>query len=290
MSDLTLDCNYTGGAYTYHGLGLVGTSNTVRRVKVIHMARASLANSESWGIIITASPVPDSEGNVIEDCEVSQFAGGSGCSAVSFNGGVTNAISGIIRNNRIRLAPTNGAAINGSWTHDCLIEGNYIDGAQDGIYGDTGTSTDITVIRNTLRNCTHAISYHTAFRQNITIASNTIEIASRPVQVYPTAFYFNPNASYKNIIIRGNHVRNHGAPEATPRFLNACNISGLVVAGNTVDRSFTNILSGCKGVAMYDNFDLTGKLLTNIHQRASPNAASGTVVSNRVIYDGAVHR
>jgi hypothetical protein len=105
ISDLTCDCNYTSGAYTYHGVGLDGTGNVVRRVKVIHCAKYNAANSEAWGIVLANGSVVDSTGNLIEDCEVSHFAGGGGAgsdaiSAISFNG---PCMSGIIRGNHVVL-------------------------------------------------------------------------------------------------------------------------------------------------------------------------------------------
>src|ERR1051326_4865647 len=41
VADLTVDCNYTSGTYTYHGVGLWGTRNAERRVKVNNAAQAS---------------------------------------------------------------------------------------------------------------------------------------------------------------------------------------------------------------------------------------------------------
>src|SRR6202012_2665498 len=52
ISDLTCDCNYTSGSYTYHGIMLYGTDHAIRRVKLNHLVKMRSSNSESWGIFI----------------------------------------------------------------------------------------------------------------------------------------------------------------------------------------------------------------------------------------------
>ena len=81
VSDLTCDCNYAPGepVTTPAGVDLDGTFNAVRRVKVIHAAFNG-GTSEGWGIVLQNFQIPSSIGNIIEECEVSQFAGGGGMS------------------------------------------------------------------------------------------------------------------------------------------------------------------------------------------------------------------
>jgi hypothetical protein len=111
ISDLTLNCEGTSsGNTTYGGLQLYGDRMAVRRVKVVNLVGYT---SESFGIGINASAgaqVMDSQGNIIEECEVSNFVAETSeasCSAITLDAGgtTTSAISGIIRNNRVFLSP-----------------------------------------------------------------------------------------------------------------------------------------------------------------------------------------
>jgi len=291
VSDLTADCNYTSGSATYHGVSLAGTRNAVRRVKVIntHYSVAG-GNSEAWGISVSGgfNTLFNSDGNIIEECEVSSHQGGA-ISAIAMNGnsGPTYWVSGIIRNNRVFLPAGSNVCcgyfgINGAYTYNWLIEGNYVEGGSHGLYGDTGGYTNIVVAHNTFKNCFYGVGLQGTIRQNMTFAFNTIELNPNPyVYNAATAFEFYGNGYYTNIVIVGNHVGLNSAPVAGPvyYFLLDYNVSGLMVANNTVDSTFYNYVSGCSGINVYNNVDLKGNHLATINQVEPPNALTRTTVN-----------
>ena len=254
VSDLTLDCHYIpgiSGQVTYLGLDLNGTRLTARRVKVVNLVYLDkTVNSEAWGIDFNSFyTVPfNSEGNLIEDCEVSNFIAGSSCSAIALNGGSN---SGIMRNNRVFLQVTNLplVAFNGGDMHDVLIEGNYVNGAGTGFYGDAGGYTNVVVAHNTFKNCVYGVHLGGFPRQNLIFCYNTFTIPPSG----GAAFWFNSETSFTNVIITGNEVRFDGQPVPGSLFLDANNISGLLVNHNTVDPRLTNTISGCTGVEMDGN-------------------------------------
>jgi hypothetical protein len=302
VSDLTVDGNAgaISGKNKLNGVYLCGTRHAIRRVKAINLS-AEGAGYEAFGIVISATAdgeaTVNSDGNIIEECEVSQFqASGSSraISAISFNG--LGPISGIIRNNRVFLNgnPTNNAeqAINGAWSHDVLIEGNYIDGAFNGYYGDTGGCTNIIIAHNTFRNCYSAVSLSNSKRKNITIAFNNITLPPTG----PVAFNLwngsDPTVAITNVLIMGNTIDNSGQSGSTSYLIAAADITGLVIANNTVDPIIaanqaaqgTNTFINNANVSMYNNYDLYGNFLTNLNQVASPNGVTRrTVTSNHTI-------
>jgi hypothetical protein len=302
VSDLTLDDNGSAvlGKAKLSGIYLCGTRHAIRRVKVINAT--SSGGAESFGIVIAdtanGNATVNSDGNIIEECEVSQFIPGSGgCSAISFNG--NGPTSGTIRNNRVFLTlnpqPSGGLiAINGSAIHDVLVEGNYVDGANVGYYGDTDGSTNVIVVHNTFRNCMGGVSLMNNVRQNITFAYNTILLSTNnPVLAIGIDILGEWNgisARATNINIIGNMVGWAGqpAPGRSGWFLSLDCITGLIVANNTVDGTLmsgaaTNqIGSQIVNGIFYNNYDLMGNFLTTLNQVASPNG----VTRRTVMYPG----
>jgi len=282
VSDLTVDANYISGNYTYYGVVLNGTHCTIARVKAINLAYFDTSvNSESWGIIIQSygyGSTIQSEGNLIEDCEVSQFQGG-GISAIAFNGSPTNSISGIMRGNRVYL-PTSEAfsyrAFNGAWTQNWLVEDNFVHGGSVGFYGDTGNYLNVVVAHNLFENCYYGVEIGGGIRKNLTFAFNTILLNPGMNTYYHNdAFYFciASGFAYTNIIISGNSVDFAGATISgmTYNFLDANTVSGLTVGKNTVNSVLVNHFSGCNAIKIQKNFDLNGNILTNFDQGISNN-------------------
>ena len=254
VSDLTLDCHYVPGVsgnVTYIGLDLNGTRLTARRVKAVNLVYLDKkVNSEAWGIGFNSFYTVsfNSEGNLIEDCVVSNFIAGTACSAFALNGGC---ISGIMRNNRVFLRPSNLPliAFNGANMHDVLVEGNYVNGAAIGFYGDTGGYTNVVVAHNTFKNCVYGVHLLYVPRQNLIFCYNTITIP-------PTggaAFWFDSNTSFTNVIITGNEVGFEGPSVPGSLFLDLNNITGLVVNNNTAEPNLTSRISGCTGVQINGN-------------------------------------
>ena len=269
ISDLTCDGNYTSGSYTYCGVSLVGTENAVRRVKVINLAKFG-GSSESFGIALGNESLSDSEGNIIEECEVSHFAGGTGgISAICLNGATPGyGISGIIRNNRVFLPfePMSGFAFNGSWMHDSLIEGNYVNGADDAFYGDTGGSTNVIIAHNIFRNVGHGVSLNGQVRNNITIAFNSISLTNPPGYnlIYAFGTWTPSNSIFTNITIIGNNVENHGVcPYMDALYI--YNATGIIFIDNKIDPSLTNFLGNCTGVNIDNNYDLIGNYRSDMN-------------------------
>ena len=263
VADLTLDGNYSpaSGAISIGGVELDGNGGfIVRRVKVVNVAWADPIR-EVVGITFTTGGADHSDGNIIEECEVYSAPGapGPGCDGLAFNGGPNNWMSGIMRNNRI---VTPGIGCGGAWMRNTLIEGNYFEGATSGLYGDTGGYTNIMVAHNVFENCTYPVMIVAVPRQNLTFCFNTITLPSTG----GAAFWFYSNGSYTNIVIIGNNVGyNHPwQPNRGGYFLWANNITGLVVANNTVDPDLSSPFSGCTGVNMYFNYDLQGNLRTDL--------------------------
>jgi hypothetical protein len=268
VSDLTCDCNYTYGDVTYCGVGLDGTDNAVRRVRVMNEAFSLSHNSECWGVVISNLQLPTSVSNIIEECEVGPLAYGTGISAVSLMAGAnTEYISGIVRNNRIFLTTNSiGAqiAINGAWNADTLIEGNYVDGADSGFVRDTGGSTNIIFAHNVFKHVFQGFVFWNYKSQNLTFTDNKVLLSS--AGSYFSAGFGFPDGSYQtNIVIKGNDVGFDGIPIRNDvYFLCASNVVGLTVTNNRVDFRMKNRVSA-SDTEMYDNHDQYGNYLTRLN-------------------------
>jgi hypothetical protein len=270
VSDLTCDGNYqgqNGAAITCHGATLFGTHNAIRRVKVVNLAKYG-GNSEAWGIVLNENNIGDSTGNFIEDCEVTGFQGGlpgQGISAFSLNANPDHPISGVLRNNRVFLQPDvyhPEMAFNNNDSHDCVYQGNYVDGATFGFYGDTGSSTNVSVVGNTFKNVIEGVSLSNARRLSMTFSQNKILLATNNVSM---TIAFNIQETWvTNISIIGNTVSwNTPPPDGSLAcFLNLSHVSGLRVTDNQVEGTFTNhfwnniIATNCVAAK---NHDLNGR-------------------------------
>jgi len=290
VSDLTADGNYISGVYSYFGVELSGTKLTVSGVKAINLAFFDTsAGTEAWGIGCNSfgyGSTLQSEGNLIEDCEVSQFQGGSAITAIFFDGSPSNSISGIMRDNRVYLpsVPFSYLAFNGTYAHDWLVEGNYVHGGGTAFYGDTGSYSNVVVAHNFFENCYDGVDLMNGNRNNLTFAFNTILLNAGANQYYHNDAFFFYTASgftYTNIVITGNIVNVAGSPVVgmTYNFLNADTVGGLTVANNTVNSLMSDQFSSCNAVNLYNNFDLNGKILNNINQVEPPNGTTRTSVT-----------
>jgi hypothetical protein len=266
VSDLTVDCNYTGQAESHHGVGLDGTENAIRRVKVENPGYYPGSSTEAWGIDLVNSSLPYSAGNIIEECEVNPLAGGHNITAISLDAGINTPISGIMRNNRVFLTPDpDGAqiAFDCSWATDCQVEDNYVDGADGGFVTDTGGSTNIIFAHNIFKDVYAGFVFWAYHHQNLTFAFNKISLC--PTNSYfSTAFGFPDGTTHTNITIIGNDVGWDGIPSRSAYFLYVTNITGLTVADNTVDSNLYNYIS-VSGLNMYNNYDLYGNQLPDLN-------------------------
>ena len=133
VADLTCDCNYISGSYSYGGVMLAGTRHTIRRVKLINAANMGRA-VEAWGLIIVNWTLDHSDGNTIEECEVTGFDHAkpeSDLCAIGFisTSGVSVPV-GILRNNHIFATDSETSMVFGLIAQSGdIVEDNYVDGA-----------------------------------------------------------------------------------------------------------------------------------------------------------------
>ncbi len=279
VSDVTLDCNFNAQTIIANGVVLYGSHQAVRNVKVIN---SGTPGNEAFGIVVNGGGWGNtnaSGGNFIEGCEVSGFAGGHNISAIVFSSDTQ--ISGIIRNNRVFLAPDligGQIAINGANLNNVLIEGNYVNGARNGFYDDSGGNANVIVVHNTFKNCLDEVFVRNVVGQNLTFAFNTFMLATNTAYS-PSVFQFYANASYTNITICGNNVQLNNKPAGLSYFVIANNVTGLMINNNTVDSALTNQFIGCTLTSVYNNYDLYGNFLTNLNQVASPNGVTRKTVT-----------
>jgi len=285
VSDLTVDCNYSSGNVTYSGVNLYGTRHTVSRVKVVNASGGTgeafqiAIGSSNWGIDL------NSEGNIIEECEVSSFHGGF-CSAIACNGGPTSWISGVVRHNRIFLAPAFPTAsefqiaINGANAINYLVEGNYVNGATAAFYGDTGTYTNLTVANNFFINVYSGVSIAGGgVRKNMSFQNNHIEITNNTS--YSTyGILLNGGPICTNVSVSGNSVQYAwGGTGALGIGIYAATVLGLTAANNTVDSALANYFVNCTNYYAYNNLDLAGNLLTDFNQVEPANGVVRRIVT-----------
>ena len=277
IADLTLDCNWQGGGYTYGGVSINGTGNAVRRVRVIHCGYTAGVNSEAFGIGLGNNDLPMSQGNIIEDCEVSEFSGGPGITAIVMCGSPTNYMTGTIRNNVVILpasSSVDGFGINGSWVSDVVVEGNYIYGALHGIYADTGGWRGTRIINNTLRNCFNGVSLFPVDESldNLTVAFNKIDLLA--TNNYMGAAFDFYGCVWTNIFIFGNTVDFYNTGSSPDFLVAASDVTGLVLEKNFVDSQLANnqlttpYFTNVTKLTIDDNYDLFGNPLSDLNTSA----------------------
>ena len=172
--------------------------------------------------------------------------------------------SGIIRNNFITQSGKN--AIYGIYvgTHDVVVEGNILNGVMLGSHYDSGYGiTNVTIVNNQFINCNTAIDWENGVVQDVTIANNNIVLTNTTGKTSSTvqAFFFHPAPSaFYNVAIRDNSVRVAGK-FPNQRFILAYNSHGILITNNRVDAALPSYFSGCTGITMMDNYDLTGNPL-----------------------------
>ncbi len=294
VSDMTLDCNYTSGSYTYAGVALFGSRHAIRRVRVVNAVglSGSAPNPECFPISINATPGYNSEGNVIEECEVSQFKGGL-YSAIALDGssygGTTNWISGTMSRNTILMNAGFGQAINGAWMVNSVISDNYVSlfGSTTGFYGDTGHYTNVVVANNTFRGCLYGVLMQTAsglssnYRENISFIYNNFDVTNAA----GTAFSLGGSGSvFRNITIKGNNIRYFdGGSGSGGHVIDANNLTGLTMSENHVDATMGSLFTSCTNLNISDNYDMYGNRLNGlIYKKMTPFTVSYTAIDGKV--------
>ena len=264
VSDLTLDCNYQPGTLTtLNGISLVGSGNTIERVKLINAASFTSARTnyfEAWGIIIGAWPFNDACGNRIENCVVSGYKCNFGNNLSAL--GLLENSSGIIAHNFITQDGTNYVFGIYPGSHDSVVDGNILQNVVVGSHYDSGTgATNDTFINNKFINCSCAIDWYGACFQDNTFQNNSISLTNDGSGRFSTeAFFFHPEPSvFKNITIFGNTVRVAGTNHfPNQRFILAYNAHGLLIQNNRVDAHLPSLFVHHSGIVMNNNYDLDG--------------------------------
>jgi hypothetical protein len=282
IADLTCDANYTSGTNTVHGVALAGSKNAVRRVKVInlHYKSPHPQQSESWGIVIGShwSANQPSEGNVIEECEVSQIHG-DGTSGIVMIGKPAGAPTyGVVRNNRVLFNKRHQAI----GISNCLLEGNYVEGAGVGVYVDTADGqTNSIIANNTFKDVTFGV-YSRVYRNNMIVANNTITLSTNTSAQVGIFFQVeSAEAVFTNMMIIGNTVDYDGAPPSPP---NSYSVQFNQVTGGHLTENIFNpglgvLFTNSTGINIYNNFDPRGNFLTNMNQLEPPNGLTRTTLN-----------
>jgi hypothetical protein len=184
VQDLTVDCNHSAignQKSTETGVGLQGAGHAIRRVTVQNVAGKGY---EGFPIGIGANAV-NSWYNVIEDCTITGWHGGTGGS-ITISNNVNNLeppltyTSGIVRRNRVV-----GTQIGyGGWgMKGVIFEDNLAEGCAYGSNIDSVRNPQVTFRNNRFLACRN---YGMVFAncENILIESNTVTLSAPGTAIY----------------------------------------------------------------------------------------------------------
>ena len=283
VSDLTVDAQ---GSLTFlgkvQGVGLWGNYCTISHVKVINTSGHLATGEECFSIDIGLGNLNNNSwtniGNTISDCIIYADSSVSSYTSAILANGTT-----IVRNNKIYCTPPTSSpslylfqGLTGGGFKNSLFEGNYIYGAGNGFYSDTGSMTNLNIINNFFDNVINGIFYPPV--PNPSYAIDGLMIRNNFIEENTNYFssarlligIINSGASqWRRISIIGNSLRfrdNHGfIPEGNQAAFGILstinsNITGVQIIGNVVDKAFYNALQG-EGYYISGNVDLDGALL-----------------------------
>jgi hypothetical protein len=249
------------GTTNCEGIWLTGDHLVIRRVKVINLTSQ---NAEIFPIRIeggrglSGGNVATSEGNIIEGCEVN-LPNITWVSAICLSGNATHYATGAVRNNRVVLGacrPQPLAAFNCGYDHDLVIEGNYVEGGNWGVYAEASFA-NLMIHHNTFRNITAGVYLYINGSTNVICAFNSFELGASRGDAY--AFFFRHPYSFRNIQFIGNTIQFSGAPPSGKSFaLSAASANGVSFLNNIMDRRLLLATAGSTGVKVYNNSDLVG--------------------------------
>ena len=184
VQDLTVDCNHSAignEKSSETGVNLQGTGHTIRRVTVRNVAGKGY---EGFPIGIGANAV-NSWYNLIEDCTITDWHGGTGGS-ITISNNVNNLkppftyTSGIVRRNRVV-----GTQIGyGGWgMKGVIFEDNLAEGCSYGSNIDSVRNPQVTFRNNRFLECR---SYGMVFAncENILIENNTVTLTASGPAIY----------------------------------------------------------------------------------------------------------
>jgi hypothetical protein len=275
--------NYPAGDYaSIDGITLFGSYNTVNNVRVINLAAYAPTNGykEAWGI--TINPYHGSDHNLIENCEVSHFTATNSCnlSAITIWG------SGVITGNTvIQEEPCDttygieelSGSISGNITVGCSIF-SYMDNGNNNI-------NNLSVSNNSILYGQFGIVWMNVSESNVKISNNFFVMSNCTSLWAPYNFIscvvLTPHNSggvtnFYNVQFSGNMVENVSSNALELSLFNAAGGIGLDISGNAIESCFSNILTGCAGVAISGNYELNGNYLA-VTGTAGDNGAVAAV-------------
>ena len=273
ISDLTADANSDPSTSVGHnGIEITGTQNAIRRVKVID--NWSDGSEEILGIALGNDNLPDSTGNVIEECVVSNYLGGT-VDGISFGGGSpVNMASGIIKDNFVYFPPVEPISVYPiclAFVQNTLIEGNYISGGQVQVHCDTGGFRNTIIAHNFFLNCLNAVAPYTVGtnEDHITIAFNDIYLIL--TNNYTSIAFDFGEGTQSDVKVIGNTIQTTGSGPSGAYVMTASEINGLMFADNSVDSLLasnqvtTPWFFGVTNLNMFNNYDLFGNYLPSLN-------------------------
>ena len=252
--------------------------------------------SEKSGIFFPGNSSGPSENNIIEECEVSDFAGGNNLFAgiALWGGAAVPTKDNIIRNNRIsdNSHYANFVAIVPG-TEGSLIEGNTVENVNQGFYGESDCHNimithnrfnRVGIVWNWNPNVSAGVTHDIVFSFNDITMTNLNYIENNPLIAFNFLKY-NPDPSailYSNIVIFGNVIASVATPSSSPPtfqyLFDANSVVGLTIANNFISRDFVHYNTiNCQNVNMYLNWDSCGAFFNTYNTGvALPGTFTGT--------------
>jgi hypothetical protein len=283
VSDLTID---GAGTTNCEGIWLTGDHLVIRRVKVTNLTSK---NEEIFPIRIegglgkSGGSVTNSEGDLIEDCEVN-LPNITWVSGISLGGNRTIYAGGVVRNNRVILGAFKPglplAAFNLGNDHDLLVEGNYVEGGNWGVYAEE-SFINLMIHHNTFKNVGAGVYLFIRGSTNVTCSFNTFVLAAAGA----SACQFQPPYPFKNIAMIGNTIEFAGVPSSRSSYgLFTKTASGVFFVNNMMDNRLLVETGGSTGVNIYNNLDLAGNpLVINQEGARSVKRRSVTVAGTYLV-------
>jgi hypothetical protein len=289
VSDLTIDCNYsTQHPNLGNAITLGGSHHSIRRVRAINAAGFGI---ENFTIVIGAA-FGDSEGNLIEDCEVTDFKG-TYATAIAFSGPaqVNRYITGVIRGNKVlnlrnSSAPAVLQAYGGGGLKNVLFENNYCFRCDVAVNIDTARSINLTFKGNQFNTRRRGIGLLGQQMDTVVIENNVFEMEPNSTDYAIFCYDIDGKAKLRNFIIRDNIIRSVNGKSGLSGGLGLSVLDGQtwIVSGNRIDPALRSYVYG-PGSTCFDNTDFAGrpiKLLGGTDSQVNlPVGQAGTVLLNR---------
>jgi hypothetical protein len=291
VADLTIDANGSSAIdYGTGGLSLRGEKCSVRRVNVVNIRGTGSQNVEAFGIAIEAinsdgSPNYNGVGNLVEDCIVSSVLGDF-TTAIAIAYGQAD-----ILNCKVYFTNEYGFAYNGGSFRNLRVIGNYSEGGASGFYSDYNgatnnhTFTNLLIANNIFKNCYQGITLNHEHRDidTVSIFDNIIQLTSTEP---PSVGKFGIVSWYegRNFHIKGNVIRTTNALPTNTLIGSVLlwRTTGIIIHDNVFEATLRPVvtLDGYSfNHSIYNNYDLSGRFLTNYPQVMPPNGVTRRTIT-----------